>query len=98
MARPAKRSGDSRRRGIRLAFVSACVCKRAPRRSNARVERPWWLEDREDTDYCVSPARRASAAHGAREAGHQRVVTTGSKKSVSYTHLRAHETRHELVC
>src|SRR5450756_2817884 len=33
------------------------------------------------------------------ERGHEAVVTKdGSSNTVSYTHLRAHETRHDLVC
>src|SRR5450756_814147 len=43
----------------------------------------------EDTDYCLK----------ARESGY-RVFCCGrvTVKPVSYTHLRAHETRHDLVC
>src|SRR5450756_1205584 len=39
----------------------------------------------------------ASVAHGA---GPRRVrgIRTAGKDAVSYTHLRAHETRHDLVC
>src|SRR5659263_634611 len=52
----------------------------------------------------VKPAHRRYQAQGAGECG-ERVVQLGAAPddvhgavAVSYTHLRAHETRHDLVC
>src|SRR5450756_42342 len=44
----------------------------------------------------LQPVRLADLDHGGATPGHH--VDGGCLEPVSYTHLRAHETRHDLVC
>src|SRR5450756_2987103 len=43
-------------------------------------------------------ARRQECQETSRRCGRAEVGRTASQVAVSYTHLRAHETRHDLVC
>src|SRR5450756_347414 len=57
--------------------------------------KPTRVETRSTTDAFASRSSTTSVYSSGRSADQSRGDTTGS---VSYTHLRAHETRHDLVC
>src|SRR5450756_2728202 len=49
-------------------------------------------------DIIVGTVKVATPGGGVKKGEVVRAVVVRTKKAVSYTHLRAHETRHDLVC
>src|SRR5450756_991008 len=92
MARPMAQTCSGRRSGALRALGTRPNARRAPLRRPEQV----WAMGRAIADW--GAATGADAGGSSRRAHLPWRSTRDPWAAVSYTHLRAHETRHDLVC